>query len=185
VKKIAIIGFLILAGGLIFYVLNRTSQEESPSVSSPQEESLEEEATLETKGIVHTIMKKGKKNWELRSESAKQYGKGKRIELEPVELIAYDEEEKPLLNLKAKKGRLDLNTNNVEVEGAVIITSSEGAKFTTEKLKWIAKEEKLVTDEEIEMSKDNILIRGKGLEADRNLEKIEIKENIRIEIKED
>ena len=183
-KKIVVIGLLILAGGLLSCDLNRTAPEKSPPPSPAQEEIPEEEAALETKGIHHKIMEKGKKNWELRSESARQYKEEKRVELEPVELIAYDEEEKVILKLKAKRGKLDLNTENVEVEGEVMITSSQGVEVATERLRWIAKEKKVITDEEIEISKDNILITGKGLEAAKDMEKIEIKENVRIEIKE-
>lgn len=184
VKKAVVIAIIIIGTVLALYIFSRTPPRKSPSLSLAEEPPREETA-LVTKGIHHKIMEKGRINWELISESAWQFEEGKRVEMEPVELIAYDEEEKMLLKLRAKRGELDLNTNNVLVEGEVVIISAEGVELATERLEWLAKEEKLVTDEEIVMSKGNILIKGRGLEVSKEMEKIEIKENVRIEIKED
>ena len=182
-KKTGIFVLLIMITGGIYFALKNPFKKSTPLISSSKEKT-ENQATLETRDFVYTMRNKGKKEWELKSKFAKQYEENKRIELEPVELIAYDKEEKPTLILKADKGEIDLNTEDVMVAENIVITFSEKIKFTTEKLKWMAKEKKLITDEKIKLIKDNIIITGKGLEADREMERINIKEKVRIEIKE-
>lgn len=64
------------------------------------------------------------------------------------------------IELTAETGLYDQTTQNVHIEGKVVVTTSKGAKLTSDKLDWNNKEGILTATDKVKISKDDIRASG-------------------------
>lgn len=122
-----------------------------------------------------------KKQLELEAKSALEYEEGVEIQIKDT-LIKFFKDNKVVLTLKAQSGIVDLRTNNIKIAGNIDAISQDRMELRTDSLLWLAKEEKLVTDDPIFLSRAGIKIQGEGFEADVSLGKIQVKKSVRVEV---
>ncbi len=145
----------------------------TPEDTSPEQE-------LKKFNIVQT--NDGQKEWELEAKEAKIYEEKKQAIAEDIK-VKFFEKDSVASILTAKTGRIHSESGDMEVEGNVIINSiAEETKIETEKLRYIAKEKKIVSDEFIKQTRPNSVITGYGLETDTSLEKVIIKRDVKSEV---
>ena len=73
-----------------------------------------------------------------------------------------------------------MNSEDLYASGDVVVRNSEGLVLRTETLMWDNGKEKLLTEDFVTITRANgDVIRGYGLEADRNLERAVIKRLVR------
>ncbi|MCB9026181.1 MAG: LPS export ABC transporter periplasmic protein LptC [Bdellovibrionaceae bacterium] len=123
------------------------------------------------------------KEWELWSNEAKNY-KNKRIwDLETVK-VKFFGKNGVVFNVTGKKGKVEVISKNMEVEGEVVTKTSNGYIFRTEKIKYNSKEKTLIGPEDIEMlgpldaNKQRMNLRGTHLIANLDSALMEIKSNV-------
>ncbi len=78
----------------------------------------------------------------------------------------------------ADRAVVDLKTKDVQLEGAVTGRSDQGAELKTERLRWIAATRQLRTDQPVTVSRAGLVTRGRGLEAETALERVQILQQI-------
>ena len=78
----------------------------------------------------------------------------------------------------ADRATLDLTTKDVRLEGGVVARSEQGMELKTEQLRWNAASRRLQTDEAVTITRGGLVSRGRGLEAETDLERVRIFENI-------
>jgi len=122
-----------------------------------------------------------KKQWELLAASALEYDEGVEIQIKDT-TIKFFKNNKVVLTLNAQEGTVDLKTKDINIFGAVNAVSSEGLELKTDSLRWLASDEKLVTDDHIILRRAGMKIEGKGLEADASLGKLQVKKEARVEV---
>ena len=124
----------------------------------------------------------GQKEWELEAKEAKIYEEKKQAIAKNIK-VKFFEKDSITSILTAKTGKINSESGDMEVEGNVIINSvAEETKIETEKLRYIAKEKKIVSDEFIKQTRPNTIITGYGLEADTSLEKVIIKRDVKTKV---
>lgn len=121
----------------------------------------------------------GKKNWEIQGKSANIFANI--VKLDNIVANAYGEERN--FTLKADKGEVDKETNDVELEKNVSAVTSDGATMSTDKLKWLAKQDRVVTQENIKIENGNMTTYAKGAEASKGFGSIELKKDVTVNVK--
>ena len=78
----------------------------------------------------------------------------------------------------ADRATLDLATKDVRLEGSVVARSEQGMELKTEHLSWIAASRRLQTDQPVTITRGNLVSRGRGMEAETDLERVRLFQNI-------
>lgn len=175
-KEIFKILFLIFV--LCFYLAG-CSEEDLP-LSKSQLKSAQPEQELRKFNIVQT--NNDRKQWELEAQEAQIYEKTNRAIAKDIRVKFFEDESVSSI-LTAERGTLNTDSGDMEVEGNVVVTSLvQKTKIETEKLRYIAKEEKIVSDEFVKQTREDAIITGYGLETDPGLRKVVIKKDVKAEV---
>jgi len=121
---------------------------------------------------------KGKKSWDLSGKSADVFTDV--VKLKDVDGNLYGKEEN--INLTAKTGDFNKSDGKVHLEKDVVITTSGGAKLTTDSMNWDRKNEQVTTSDRVNIAKDNMTITATGAHGEPNLKKIALKKDVRVNI---
>jgi LPS export ABC transporter protein LptC len=73
---------------------------------------------------------------------------------------------------------VDLKSKDVRLEGEVVARSDQGTELRTEELRWLAASRRLQTDRAVTVTRGALVSRGRGLEAETDLEQVRIFQNI-------
>lgn len=118
--------------------------------------------------------KENKKNWVLRAEQADSYDDS--ILIYEVSVEFYDKEGEYYSTLTSDSGIVYSENGDMTAKGHVVVVSKDSTILKTDYLDWNNKRQKILTDDHVEITKENSIITGKGMESDPNLEHIVIKE---------
>ncbi len=122
----------------------------------------------------------GSRLWELRADRAEVHEREGYAVLSrvtrPVEVTLYSNQGQ--LVCTANRATVDLKTKDVRLEGEVFARSNQGTELRTEALRWLAASRRLQTDQPVVVSRGGMVSRGRGLEAETDLEQVRIFRNI-------
>ena len=122
----------------------------------------------------------GKKKWDLKGESADMLTDV--VKLSNIEANFYGNEED--MNLKAEKGDYDKANSKVHLQDNVVATTSSGARLTTESLDWAQKDQKITTNDTVNIKRENMEVTATGAQAEPSLKKIYLKEDVKVDIEQ-
>jgi LPS export ABC transporter protein LptC len=122
----------------------------------------------------------GSRLWELWADRAEVHERGgfavlTRVQ-RPVEVMLYSS--RGILRCAADRATLDLATKDVRLEGGIVARSEDGAELRTEVLRWVTATRRIHTDQPVSISRGAWQTRGRGLEAETDLEQVRIFQNI-------
>jgi LPS export ABC transporter protein LptC len=120
---------------------------------------------------------KGKKSWDISGKSADIFTEV--VKLKDVSGNLYGEEN---VNLTAKKGDFNKEEGKVYLKEDVVITTSGGAKLTTDSMDWDRKNQLVTTEDKVNINKDNINIVGTGAHGEPNLNRVALNKDVRVDI---
>lgn len=121
---------------------------------------------------------KGKKAWDLAGKSAD-------IEDNVVKLkkvVGNHYGEKDNINLTADNGDFNKASGVVHLEDNVVITTSSGAKLTTDSLDWDRKQQILSTLDKVNLDKADMNLSGTGAKGQTALSQVMLEKNVRLDI---
>ncbi|MDD2679422.1 MAG: LPS export ABC transporter periplasmic protein LptC [Candidatus Omnitrophica bacterium] len=121
---------------------------------------------------------KGKKGWDLAGKSADIFTD--EVKLKDVNGNLYGKDEN--VNLTAKTGEFNKASGKVHLEKDVVITTSKGARLTTDSMDWDRKNQLVTTKDRVNIAKDNINITATGARGEPNLKKIALNKDVRVDI---
>lgn len=150
------------------------SEEVSPKGSSQQEDADQKILTFSLSGT-----EQGKKRWDITGESADILSSDV-VELTNIVGKTYTEDS--VITITADKGKFDKSSNNMELKKNVVALTEDGAELTTEHLNWNAQKELIWTEDFVQVQKDEVKTTGYGMEARPNLEKVEFKRDVKVNI---
>lgn len=122
---------------------------------------------------------KGKKSWDIAGKSADIFDDV--VKLQEVEGNLYGEKED--IKLVADKGDFDKTQGKVHLEQNVVITTTAGAKLTTDSLDWDRRNQLVTTEDKVNISRDNMTTTATGAVGEPNLNKIKLEKDVRVDIK--
>jgi len=123
---------------------------------------------------------RGKKAWEVKGKSADIFTDV--VKLTSVNANVYGEEED--VNLVGDKGSYDKASGKMHLEDNVVITTTGGGKMTTDYLDWDKESQRVSTEAMVNIERQNIKAMAKGLEGEPNLKRISLKDDVKVEIRE-
>ncbi len=116
--------------------------------------------------------------WELFSKIGKVFDRKGIIEIEGVNLNFY-KNNKPDSTITSKYGQIDEHKDILTAISNVVLTTSDGTVLYTDLLHWDNNKSLLYTEKFVKIIKQNgDIIKGIGMEADNQLEKLIIKRNV-------
>jgi LPS export ABC transporter protein LptC len=134
---------------------------------------------------VHMIeTRDGSKLWEIRADQvAVDEREGLTVlsrGADPIRIAFYSSQGKS--TCEANRATLDLKTKDVSLEGGVVARSEQGMELKTERLRWMAASRRLQTDQPVTITRGTLISRGQGMEAETDLERVRIFQNITSEV---
>jgi LPS export ABC transporter protein LptC len=84
--------------------------------------------------------------------------------------------------VSSDEGELVRDTKDVELRGNVVVTSSDGLRLETNRLHWVAREQRAWTDDPVTIRRGGVVVEGQGFESRVNDEATRIKGRVRATI---
>ena len=122
---------------------------------------------------------KGQKTWDLSGKSADIFDD--LVKLKDIEGNLYSEKE--AIVLTADKGDFNKSDGNIHLQQNVVVTTSSGAKLTTDSLDWDRKENLVSTKDAVNIEKENMVTTALGATGMPNLNKVNLEKDVRVEMK--
>jgi LPS export ABC transporter protein LptC len=123
---------------------------------------------------------KGVKQWEALATRAKVYQGSQNAKAEDVE-ITYFQGGRPVSHASAKRADIDLKDYDLMAEGEVLVHAQNGVLLSTDRLNWDNSRQEVRTRSRVKVWRGGSVLTGRGLVADRKLEKVEVQEDVKIE----
>lgn len=121
---------------------------------------------------------KGKKAWDISGKSADIFTDI--IKLNDVVGNFYGKDEN--IKLTANKGDFNKQSGSVHLEENVVITTSSGAKLTTNSLDWDRKNQLVSTKELVNIEKENMVTVAQGATGKTNLNTVTLQKDVQVDI---
>ena len=171
---IAVVSLLVLAaaGGTVFSFLGffrGSTQKTSPADSS--ETAHDAVSTFTLVGHAET----GRKKWEIQGETADLLGEI--VLLSPVKARSFGDVQ---VDLTAQRGRYRKSTQDVVLQKDVVVTTSDGARLTTDSLKWIAQRGTASTLDRVKVTRPGMVVTGLGGVAYPKLKRVRLEKKITV-----
>ncbi len=125
-----------------------------------------------------SFSEKGKKSWDLSGKSADIFQDV--VKLKDVIGNLYGKEED--IKLTAEKGDFDKARGKVHLEENVVITTSTGAKLTTDSLDWDRKNQLVTTKDVVNIERGNMVTTASGAHGEPNLKKVSLEKDVTVNI---
>jgi LPS export ABC transporter protein LptC len=121
---------------------------------------------------------KGKKSWDIAGKSA-DIGT-EIIKLNDIVSNFYGDQE--TVKLTADNGNFNRLEGNIHLQDDVVVTTSSGARMTTDVLDWDRKRQIVQTSSAVRVQKNNIDITGLGAKGFPDLKKIDLNKDVKVNI---
>lgn len=99
----------------------------------------------------------GRRKWEIQGETADLLAE--QVQLSPVRATNFGSVD---VRLSAQKGQYEKSSQNVHLEGDVVVTTSDGAEMTTNHLDWEQKKETGTTSDPVRVIRPGMAVTGVG-----------------------
>lgn len=143
-------------------------------------ENQKKKADMFMKGVIFSEISEGIKFWEIKSITSVINNNTNQALLKQVQGEFFSKG-KPVLNFISPKVLWDMKNKNIIIENPLGFDNK--FKFKTDVLNWAMNTQLLSTESEVVFEGDDMLINGKGLRADVNLDKMMIKGRPKAKIK--
>lgn len=121
---------------------------------------------------------RGRKSWDLTGRTADIFANS--VKLDGVKGNLYGQTDQ--IKLTADKGDFNKASGKVHLERNVIITTSSGAKMTTDSLDWDRKKQLVATKAPVNIQRDNIVADALGASGEPQLKRVALEKDVRLAI---
>jgi len=179
---------IILVLALLFYFFyykgkDKNTSEKEEKIEEVEEEIIVDEAPVKIeKGSVIGV-KEGKKEWEIKADKISLGKDRKDTIFEYIEKIIIFKDEQLSLNITADKCVAEMDNNNMELSGNVIIETKEGDTIKGDKFFWNAEEKILTSRSSVKIKTKDNNITANVLSTDAELNELKLKGNVKVAFK--
>ncbi|MEN6642247.1 MAG: LPS export ABC transporter periplasmic protein LptC [Armatimonadia bacterium] len=142
----------------------------APGAAAPQAQTAQapsggrprEEVIIRRPSLKHT--EGGRLAWQVRLRELKVAAGGQAVAAAGMrEALIYDQTGAPVIRLAAREARGNTSERNLEVSGDVRAVSAQGAIITTDKVRWLEQERRLLCPGKVTMRSRNVAVTTNGL----------------------
>jgi LPS export ABC transporter protein LptC len=137
----------------------------------------------EVRGFTLTESVGSMMRWRLMARSAATYHNRGVIVAQAVSIDFFDEAGKPYSHLTADQGEIHPQTNDMVAHGHVVIVTNAGTRVDTPSLRFLNREQKVVSDDRVTVRRGGDVLSGVGFESDPSLDHFEFKSRISAQVK--
>jgi LPS export ABC transporter protein LptC len=134
-------------------------------------------------GFSLTETSMGAKDWHMDASKAYIYDKRNVLEADSIEVTFYGEAGEVRSTLKADYGRLNRASNDMEANGNVVVTSSDGVVLETKSLRWESGLRKISSEDSVKIIREKDVLTGWGFRGDPDLGSFRILKDMKATIK--
>ena len=138
--------------------------------------SIKEGANLSLGKIRQTATRDGRKEWSLEADSANYMEAENKVDLTNLSVVYYLEDDREVY-LKADRGILQTDTNDIEFSGNVVIRN-ETYRLKTEHLTYEHEQRTIFCDQSIRIWGQDAELTAESAQYELNTDKIELKGNV-------
>jgi LPS export ABC transporter protein LptC len=171
--QIALLGVALI---IIFIVLGTAFKEKrKPFITRPEEiQHPPGDANLEVKDVSYSYTnKENVKEWELRADKA-QYFKDKRLVM-----LEHMEANGGVYHLTGKQGQLNIETQNIVVQGNVQGVMPDNTRFATNSFSYDNNKRIVTTKDAVFVTRDTFSMEGVGMVIDVKEEKLTLLDKVK------
>ncbi|MBW1838360.1 MAG: LPS export ABC transporter periplasmic protein LptC [Deltaproteobacteria bacterium] len=118
------------------------------------------------------------KEWELDAQSAQYYKDENKFALQSIEVNFFSSKGK-VYKLTAERGEFYTDSKDIKVSGKVVVVTDEGYHIQTDSFRYNAQQRKIFSDDEVTLSSEKMIMRGKGMVIDLDEERLYILKEVR------
>jgi LPS export ABC transporter protein LptC len=111
----------------------------------------------------------GTVEWKLYAQQAAMFDVRNTITAHGVRVDFYDDKGKQSSRLTAREGEINQVSRDMTARGNVVILNSDGTRMSTQSLRFLNREQKIVSDELVRVEQKGNVLSGVGFESDPNL----------------
>jgi len=111
----------------------------------------------------------GTVEWKLYAQKAQMFDVKNLITAYGVRVNFFDEKGKQSSQLTAREGDINQVSRDMTARGNVVILNSDGTRMSTQSLRFLNREQKIVSDELVRVEQKGNVLQGVGFESDPNL----------------
>jgi LPS export ABC transporter protein LptC len=111
----------------------------------------------------------GAVEWKLYAQYAAIYDVRNTITTRGVRVDFYDSEGKPSSQLTAREGEINQLSRDMAARGNVVLQNSNGTRMSTQSVRYLSREQKIVSDELVRLEEHGNVLTAVGFESDPDL----------------
>jgi LPS export ABC transporter protein LptC len=120
----------------------------------------------------------GTPQWKLYARYAATYSSRNTIVARGLRVDFYDESGQRSSELTAREGEINQVTRDMTARGSVVLQTTEGTRMSTEQLRFLNREQKIVSDQLVRVERAGDVLTGYGYESDPQLRHFEFKRQV-------
>lgn len=120
--------------------------------------------------------------WRLTARSAATYRNRGVIVAQAVSIDFFDASGKPYSHLTADQGEIHPASNDMVARGHVNIVTNAGTRVDTPSLRFLNREQKVISDERVTVRRGGDVLSGVGFESDPSLDHFEFKKKVSAQV---
>jgi len=119
----------------------------------------------------------GSKKWQLKGDSADIFADI--VSLNNIDMVTYED---PKITLTALKGNYDKDNKEISLFEDVRMLTSDGAKLTTDYLKWNGNTDTITTDKPVRIERSDVIAEGNGAKAFPQMKRVILNEDVSVKL---
>ena len=164
--KVAILVTIVLIAGVVLVRLWQNLQEKRAAEKEAEVPKLADDASkMHLEKVQFVEDKQGRRTWELEAKSVRQYEDQDLVVLEDVKVTVFAKDGQSFV-LSGKEARLHQRSKDMELEGDVLLTSSDGYRLKTRSITYRHGEKKAQTADPVEIEGKELRVKGNGMVVD-------------------
>ncbi len=150
--------------------------EKAPDVPVPGGE---EQPSLIFTGFSARGTRLGVLEWEARAATAQVYSQKRLAHAQQV-TIRYFQQGRQVSVAQADAAEIGTESHDILALGAVVLKARNGVVLETDRLRWDNQRQRVSTESWVRVTRQGSVLTGRGLTADRNLEDVVVREDVKI-----
>lgn len=174
-------GRRVAAGAMAIALIASFGCDSARRNASPR--SGEELPDQEVRDFVLTETDQGKPAWTLHARYAATYTARNVVVARGVRVDFFGEDGQRSSQLLAREGELNQVTRDMTARGDVRLATSEGTRMATQEMRFLNREQRIVSDRAVRVERSGDVLEGVGFESDPDLKHFEFKSQVRATVR--
>lgn len=132
----------------------------------------------EVEDFALTETNEGAVEWKLYAQKAAIFDVRNTITAQGVRVDFFDEKGKPSSQLTAREGEINQLTRDMLARGNVVLRNADGARMSTQSMRFLNREQKIVSDDLVRVERGGNVLTGVGFESDPDLKHYQFRSKV-------